>query len=453
MKANELELISNNKFVLDCPKITLSPELPSTDKKSYTGSGSITQSGTGEFLLKLYCDGVISPIEVRSLFLNTTAGKIIGGSEYYCLSAVDLKGRSWEAKRIFPNIHSGPNPGYLVLGGLNEISYSSNLPKALTKSSVNIGYRGDIDIPCNKDTTVETSVGGERRSKYADFNIAKFQTNGFEFEIKKEKDWLSFCAVTQSRPITNAVITRFTEALQFVLGRTLHWSVMELLQQQTQETRVRASLKNEKESSRIQPPISFRSYDNANNVWNLFGKYFGHVISYPERTWHPLFSLIHSVIESGKASLEAEALTLSVSIEGILKREFSALAMPDEVFKKQVDRALNLIERSELSDSIKERMSGFLGAMLSPRAKDRLFILKDKRFIYKELIESWDKLRNSSTHADSPESVDFQTYLNRCNSALVLFYHLVFLAIGYTGEYTDYSSYDYPMKSFDQIMA
>jgi len=453
MKANELELISNNKFVLDCPKITLSPQLPSTDKKVYTGPGSITQSETGEFLLKLYCDGAISSKEALSRFLGTTVGKILDDSEYYCLSAVDLEERSWEAKRILPNIHSRQIPGYLVFGRLNEISYSSSLPKTLAKSSVNIKYRGDIDIPCNEGSMIETSIGGERRSMYTNLNIAKFQTSGFEIEIEKEKGWLSFCAVTQSCPITDAVITRFTEALQFVLGRTLHWSVIELFQQQTQETRVRAALKNEKESSRIQPPISFRSHDNANSVWNLFGKYLDHVISYTERKWHPLFSLIHAVIESGKASLEAEALTLSVSIEGLLKREFSALALPDEVFKKQVNDARNLIERSELSDSIKERMSGFLGAMLSPRAKDRLFILKDKGFIDKELIESWNDLRNSSAHADSPESVDLQTYLNRGSSVLVLFYHLVFLATGYTGEYTDYSSYHYPMKSFNQIMA
>lgn len=453
MKANELELISNNKFVLDCPKITLSPELPDTDKKSYTGSGSITQSETGEFLLKLYCDGAILAQETLSRFLGTTVGKIVDDSEYYCLSAVDLEGRSWEAKRILPNIHSGTIPGYLVFGRLNEISYSSNLPKTLTKSSVNIKYRGNIDIPCNEGSMVETSISGEKRSRYVSLNIAKFQTSGFEFEIEKEKDWLSFWAVSEPSPITDAVITRFTEALQFVLGRTLHWSIIELFQQHTQETRVRAALENEKESSRIQPPISFRSHDNANSVWNLFGKYLDHVISYTERKWHPLFSLIHAVIESGKASLEAEALTLSVSIEGLLRREFSALAAPDEAFKKQVDDARSLIEKSELSDPIKKRMPGFLGNMLSPRAIDRLFILKDKGFIDKELIESWKNLRDSSAHADSFESVDLQNYLNRCNSVLVLFYHLVFLAIGYTGEYTDYSSYHYPMKHFNQIMA
>ncbi len=453
MKANELELISNNKFVLDCPKITLSPELPDTDKKSYTGSGSITQSETGEFLLKLYCDGTILPQETLSRYLGTTVGKIVDDSEYYCLSAVDLEGRTWEAKRILPNIHSGTIPGYIVFGRLNEISYSSNLPKTLTKSSVNIKYRGDIDIPCNEGSMVETSISGEKRSRYVSLNIAKFQTSGFEFEIEKEKGWLSFWAVSQSCPITDAVITRFTEALQFVLGRTLHWSIVELFQQQTQETRVRAVLENEKESSRIQPPISFRSHDNANSVWNLFGKYLDHVISYTERKWHPLFSLIHAVIESGKASLEAEALTLSVSIEGLLKREFSALASPDKAFKKQVDDARRLIEKSELSDPIKKRMPGFLGNMLSPRPIDKLFILKDNGFIDEEFIESWKNLRDSSAHADSFESVDLQNFLNRCNSVLMLFYHLVFLAIGYTGEYTDYSSYHYPMKHFNQSMA
>jgi hypothetical protein len=300
---------------------------------------------------------------------------------------------------------------------------------------------------------VDTFVSGERRSKSVELNVAKFQASGFDFEIEKEKGWLIVNVVSESQPIDDAVITRFTEALQFVLGRTLNWSVLELFQQQTQKTRVRPSSENDKNHSRIQSPISFQSCDTAISVWTLFGKYLDHVILYPEKSWHPLFRLIHSVIESGNASLEAEGITLSVSIEGLLKKEFSALAIPDEAYKDQVDNARDLIEKSELSDQIKARLKGSMGTMLSPRATDRLFVLKEKGLIDAKLVDAWNSLRNSSVHSDSPESIDIQVYLNRCNSVLVLFYHLVFLTIGYTGDYNDYGSYNYPLKKFDQIMA
>ena len=453
MKAEELELIARNTFVLDCPKITLSPQLSGSDKKTFEGAGSITQIDEGQFLLKLYCEGEISPKEALSRFFNTTVGKVIDDSEYYNLAAVDMKGRCWEAKRVLPNISSGPSPGYLVNSRLYEISHSESLHKTLEKTTVIIKFRGDIDIPCNEGTIIETFISGEKRSKSTRLNIARFQAAGFKFEIEKEKNWLTVKAVSDSLPINDAIITRFTEALQFVLGRTLNWSVLELFQERIQEIKVRASQENEEKSSLIRPPISFRSHDTADSVWTLFEKYLDHVISYPEKSWHPLFGLIHSVIESGNASLEAQALTLSVSTEGLLKREFSALATPDESFEEQVDDARHLIERSDLNETIKERLKGFLGSILSPRAKDRLFVLKEKGLIDDDFVEAWNRLRNSSAHADSPKSIDLQAYLNLCNSVLVLFYHLVFLAIGYTGDYTDYSSYHYPIRRFDKIIA
>ena len=137
----EISLLAVNDFVLDCPKITLSPQLQDADKKIFGGAGSISQTDDAQFLLKLYCEGNISPEEVLSRFSNTTVGKLIDDSEYYTLVAIDIKGRRWEANRVLPDISSGPSPGYIVHGLINEISHSENFHKNLRKSSVFIRFR------------------------------------------------------------------------------------------------------------------------------------------------------------------------------------------------------------------------------------------------------------------------------------------------------------------------
>ena len=69
----------------------------------------------------------------------------------------------------------------------------------------------------------------------------------------------------------------------------------------------------------------------------------------------------------------------------------------------------------------------------------------------------WARINDGSFgykfHADSPRSIDLQTYINLCDSILVLFYQLIFLVIGYTGYYTDYSTYHYPNKKFDKNLS
>ena len=78
--------------------------------------------------------------------------------------------------------------------------------------------------------------------------------------------------------------------------------------------------------------------------------------------------------------------------------------------------------------------------MSKPRAKDRLHILKEQGFVRDELIKEYEKLRNSCAHGDLVSGMQMQTDLDQYAAAIVLFYHLIFSAINYSGEYTDYSS-------------
>ena len=202
--------------------------------------------------------------------------------------------------------------------------------------------------------------------------------------------------------------------------------------------------------SRVGPPIASGIGDGEGNVWTLFSKYLQYVLEYEDVSWHPLFRWINSVFKSGEASIEAEGLTLSVSIEGLLKQFFLKKELPNEDFEQKRSEALRIICNSAMDKDFKKRFNGFIGNMKAIQAKDCLYALRASEVIENKLVNSWNELRNPSTHGELVEEKELQIYLDRCASVLVLFYHLIFLAIGYTGNYTDYSSYGYPIKTFDK---
>ena len=90
--------------------------------------------------------------------------------------------------------------------------------------------------------------------------------------------------------------------------------------------------------------------------------------------------------------------------------------------------------------------------MLNPRAKDQLQELYKKGLIEKKLSKAWENLRHPSVHAENiklENNQQIQEIINQCAAVKVLFNQLVFLAIGYTGRYTDYSEYNFPIKQFN----
>ena len=443
------ESLDENNLTIDCKEIKLSSISSISEKDQYVGPGSITQSGDGYFLVKMYCQGNIAPAKVLVPF-QTKPGKIIEDEHYYVLEADDLEGNHWTTNPVLPQFLSGMDfNGYIVEAHCRRLSTQNVLSFEPTANSVVIVYRGDIPIPCNTPTRTEARVGERLYAQSINLNVASFEAAGFEFEIFKEPNCLQLYVMAASKTIHLGTVARISEALQLILGRTLSWSVVEITQRKTQTIHVRAAKRNEKRS-RIGPPIASGIVDGERNVWTLFSKYFQYVLEYEDVSWHPLFRWINSVFKSGEASIEAEGLTLSVSIEGLLKQFFLKKALPNEDFEQKRSEALRIICNSAMDKDFKKRLNGFIGNMKAIQAKDCLYALRASKVIEHKLVNSWNELRNPSSHGELVEEKELQMYLDRCASVLVLFYHLIFLAIGYTGNYTDYSSYGYPMKTFNK---
>lgn len=446
MNSDEITAIMENRYSIDCVQLMLTPQLPGTDQKKHQGAGLISQTSDGSFSLKMYCNGNVSPQDVFSR-LNWKAGELIHEEYYYALTATDIKGRQWDAKWIIPDIHSGPDPnGYIIYANLRELSFSSDLYTEVSTYYAGIYFPGDISIPFNTVVTIEKMVDGQKRSSSGNLNVSKFTVCGIEFEIEKDVGWLLLSALSDTT-IDDALIMRLVESLQFVLARPLSWSIVELIHGKTRKVRVKSSQRNV-DKSRVQPPVHFQVVDRLDKVWTLFGRYLIHTKTYDEELWHPLFRWIHAVIESGCSSLDTESLILSVAIEGLLREEFDNLDYRNSELQKQIEDARCVIEKSSLQPSFKNRVLGLFGNMLKPRAKDSLHILKNKNLLDPRLLEEYDKLRNSTAHGELADSSKFQVHLDRCAAVLVLFYHIIFLTIGYSGPYTDYSTRGFPEKEF-----
>jgi hypothetical protein len=240
---------------------------------------------------------------------------------------------------------------------------------------------------------------------------------------------------------------RIAEGLQIALGRSLRWSVIETQVEDGALTRVSAAPNNE-HKTRIGPPIHYQEFARDGSVWILFERYLGYALLYREELSHPIFGLFHSIIESGSAPIEAETLASSVGIEALLNWAFWYIKPFDEAFRAEIKTVKKGICGMSITPSTKRRIIDSLGNMLSPRPQDKLNIMMKAELIEPRLVKAWGKLRNKAAHGTIIDRSEFEKYVRLCDCNIVLFYQLLFLTIGYSGSYTDYSSIGYPNKSF-----
>lgn len=449
MKPDYLDALANIKFELDCYLIILTQDGNIENPIIYKGPGTIFQENEEKFAVKLFCEGKVDIKEVLGKINRLIPGKIIERTNYYSLQAFDFSGNIWTASSIMPNINGGVDFDSFLVSGVFSILHCHREESHQYKgTTLKLFYTGKHKIPCNTITRTHNIIGTEERGTSSKYNVAQFNINNIEYEILSEDDRLIVYMFSNNEDIAKSTAQRVHEGLQFVLAKLNPWDVM-LIQKGNVQYTILRTVPHSFQKSRVQPPLNFSDFDRVGDVWKLFELYINYCSTYKEEDWHPLFNLIHKVIESGEASIEAHALTLAVSIEGLLKLAFQEIALPDSKYIENIQKANEEISNSKIELNLISRLQGALGAMKMPRAKDRLLILQQSGIVEERLVKSWNNIRNSSTHADSVNLIEIQIYLDDCSSMCVLFYQLIFFTLGYDGEYTDYSVYGYPNKKYE----
>jgi hypothetical protein len=448
LSTKDKESILNRTLSLDCPVLELVPQSPSSSLGQYRGSGSVAPSEAGHFDIKLYNPEPV-PFEEVFAALHWKAGELIDESYYYRLTAVDVQGRRWQADGLLPDRNAGP-AGSVIVAKATKLTLREEGTTSVTKHFLHLVFASKIGFPANVLVKTERLVGGTARSWKQELSAAQFSAAGIEFAVEEDTGATYLSAKSESVPFDEKAIDCIIEAFAFVTGNLSRWSILERHDGSVIETRVQATSPDGKRS-RIGPPIQATGPNP--DVWVLFERYLSYGLKSAE-TFHPLGPLVRGILASGTAAIEVEALTLSVSVETLLTTHFSNVTPADPDIEKNIKIGASLVSAAICLDkSFRNRLIGALTAMKTPRAKDFLVHLHDRQLLEAGLVKTYDELRNKSAHRVGVNWAEFQSYLNQCSAALVLFYQLVFLRIGYTGQYTDYATYNYPLRGFDATLA
>ena len=158
---------------------------------------------------------------------------------------------------------------------------------------------------------------------------------------------------------------------------------------------------------------------------------------------------IRSVLAGSGASWEVQALTLSVAVEALAVTAFVDIAGASVPSSELVAATRGLLETpGGLDRSIRARLLGMLSGLGRLRVKDVLVALRTATLIRPQLVASYDRLRNNLAHGVAVEWAEFQTQLDRSADVVTLLHELIFLRIGYAGQYTDYAAIGWPVSTF-----
>ena len=259
------------------------------------------------------------------------------------------------------------------------------------------------------------------------------------------------CGLHQNHPEL-----RFAEALQFVLGHPFDWEILNVSVGNCESYRVRPRPKGAP-AIRMQPPIGFMIHTHFAEFWTLFKKYLDHIWAYDEDGWHPVSRRVLSLQHGMSGLWPIRMLTAGVEVEGLLNDQYSSKMPPPEAMVETVNSLLELI-----GDAIKvgrkldahsiERVKSSLGLLKSSSsAKNRLLALAAESIVRNGDVEAWEYVRNKAAHAVASETEISQDNFVRLDKVLVLFYHLIFNLIGYSGAYTDYGEFGFPTKQYPPV--
>jgi len=443
----EIKAIRNNQFELHSMKMKLENIV---DKSIFfSGPGMIRQELNGKLKFTLYAKEEFSSEEVLEEILNTNdtrIGKIIPERHFFKLSAIDGKGREWNSDRILPDCQIYIE-GTLCKGILNEIVYITNIPVGInTYNNLHLEFYDDIKIPANSYTYIK-KITGKNVSRSSERNALIFKTALHEYDFQKIDNRLQILLKSNEQPFVENFEIRLIEGLQFVFAQPIDWSLLIKWTIEKLEIRIKSTIKNSKRY-RLFPPI-VNAFQSSPYFCELFDKYMTYILANQTGIKiHPISAQIRSICHASMGSIQAQALTLAVAIESILKFLQPVNDKPSSEIKEGIKKAQNYFKTWGGPSILTDQIKGFLARLNDTNASKKFDELIKKGIITKQQKDAWNKLRHKLAHGSIDISGSLQEILDLSNMVLVMFYFLIFHIIGYQGKYTNYSSDGWPISDY-----
>jgi hypothetical protein len=443
-----IKAFAEKKLIIDCPHIRLTQN-KEKDPEIYEGPGLIARLGTSNFDLRMYPTShpnSDSPFDkwFSQQFGSLSPGTIIPNDHYFSLEATDLQGTVWRNSAVSPNLTSGA-AGTVLTANLDVINAATDI-EVTASSALKLHFFDELKLPYNRTTQVETTVENRTVSSSFSRDRAEFDIAFMHYIVKKvlpeEGDIVMFVS-SHDGDLQSGLENRIQEALRFVTFSDVSWCICERAGGGKLEISVTTS--REATTGFLRPPLRARS-EFFNNYWSMFSAYLLHVTTnHNVGEYHPLTQQLNPLLTSHSVGLQTIELLLGVAVEGVLKAEFGSLAAPNAELLESIKNTQKIVKRVRCADErLKSRVRGLIGSMNTSRAKDKLKLLENAKAITTDMVEAWDKLRNSSAHAVHPRADELQGSLNKIMKVYSLLITLVLIAISYKGKYQRFDLEGWP---------
>jgi len=404
----------------------------------------------GKGTLSLYSDGIIElkifPDNPRDFTIETffkeyfrataEVGKLISEESYYSLKGTAVNNDQYSCKRILMTNHNNLR---VFTGKVcsDLIITNDSKTESFQTARVQIPYK--IELPTNRGTKTERNYSDKWISRSLSRNILEINHEGTTIDIFSTSEATNILMQKKDTLLSEEDIQFILGSLEFITSSVINRYSVEYEGAGIYKRVFRYSFPQRKDITKGKPPLSISISADQAYYTKLFISFHQFI---KENGCDPITGLVRRVISAQKAYIAGYALTITTVIEAILSSYYSTgkRNIPND----EINFTISELDKTDIREGIKGRLIGMINNIFGQeRADDIIRDLINDGSLEKKYYDSWKTLRNSVNHGKAPTN-DFQEYLNLCEINLVFFHILILRLIGYTGVYTDYSTYGYP---------
>jgi len=434
-----IRLFSEGSLEIDFPSIVFT-RMGGGSHEKLTGPGSLSQNRDGEIELKAHV--AFSEPETMAVLLNhsmeSEAGALVPDNGYHDVEATDVVAAAWDCGRVivsssvsFPTASAVFQAKPRVLRRTNYL----NSPKRRLRL-----YFFD-----QRARDWKGLLGGPHE--------LKINRLAFDLEIKEARNAQILVEATSGTDLPEAFERRLIEALQFVVGQSLHTAIVDDI---TSSVRTLSLYGSSSQIRRVPtfPPLEIHTSQYSVQHVKLLRCYLAYLFSSPdEGIWSPPSSFLSLLRSASEGSIDSWLIGICVTVEGLAGLiEYTPAPVTAELAKFQ-EHVAKWIKDEGISESSAKRITGLIGQLGSARPIDRMMSLVPRKLLYEADIKTWSKARNSAVHTRRSNAADMergklQSRIDQLHDVYRLLYFIIFHVIGYDGKYTDYAEHHFPVRAY-----
>jgi hypothetical protein len=321
---------------------------------------------------------------------------------------------------VLPSAHWSQHSTNPIING-SILELSTEWPTSDAAHSLHLHFFDDVEIPLM-------------------MNKFKFSALNCDFVMEKLADEFVVKA-SSTEMLPPHFHMRIQEALRFLLGKSVAWRVL-IHQNGTQQRFHLAAVIERSLVAHLNPPIN-QGVAYLADSWRLFSQFLQYIINNtPSGSWNRCSYHLYNACHVSAGSIDAEAIGLSVAVEGIATLITHTVPTTEKERRKRlIKSAVDCISSQPCFSDLADRVGGLLGMIQNTRPQERLASLIEKSHIDAAYVKAWKKLRDRHVH---PGNVSFedrasiinhhQAMLDLINKTTVLMYQMIFFIIPYSSD-------------------